>query len=220
MSYTCKKKIFDAVIKSKLLYSCETWLTDNLPQIGNIYMNAVKTLLGVRRQTRNDVVLIEGGFNSLKKNCKRKIIKFMEKKFKDKEKPLTKIFMLCQQSNKKGYRILMKANENRTDNILQTIKEKISADVDSSKLQTYNSLNPNLTIHKAYQLNKNCYIPDYKRVAFTKFRTSSLNLFIEKRRWSRISRENGFCRCKENKIEDEDHVLLHCAITETFTKKN
>ena len=68
-------------------------------------------------------------------------------------------------------------------------------------------------------MNKNCYIPDYKRVAFTKFRTSSHNLFIEKGRWSRISRENGFCRCKENKIEDEDHVLLHCAITENLRKK-
>ena len=51
-------------------------------------------------------------------------------------------------------------------------------------------------------------IPDYKRSAFTKFRTSSHSLNIERGRWARVDDDQ---RCKqENKIENEEHVVLEC----------
>ena len=80
-------------------------------------------------------------------------------------------------------------------------------------------INPDLSVHEIYYLNKNCYIPDYKRKFFTRFRTSSHNLYVEKGRWSRIKSEERLCRCKQNKIENEYHVVFECEITKDLRQK-
>lgn len=61
MPFAFKKKVFDAVITTKLLYGCEAWFTDDYKAIETLYMNALKSLLGVRKQTPNQIVLTECG---------------------------------------------------------------------------------------------------------------------------------------------------------------
>ena len=161
--------MFEAVVTTKLLYSCEAWLSDNLTQIENLYRSAIKSLLNVRRQTRNDVILVEGGFNNMKKIVNERKLNFMGKKLKCIDEPLTKIFNLCKDANTKGYRILSKANDNRITNTLENIKENINTDTSSTKLTTYKTINPQLAVHDVYYSKRNYYIPDYKRAIFTRF---------------------------------------------------
>ena len=61
-----KKKVFDAVITTKIFYGGESWFADNLKSVESLYMGAVKSLLGVRKQTPNNIVLIEAGVSCVK----------------------------------------------------------------------------------------------------------------------------------------------------------
>ena len=219
MPYGYKKKVFDAVLTSKLMYGCETWLCDNVKQIETMYMTAVKSLLNVRLQTRNDVCLVEGGFNSVKKIINDRRSKLLEKKLNDEDEPLTKVFNMCRDANTKGYKILTKSNELKLANTLEVVKTGINEDASSSKLRMYKCINPTLAVHETYHPRNNIMIPDYKRSAFTKLRTSSHSLNIERGRWARVDENMRFCRCNKNKIENEEHVVLECELTSNLRRK-
>ena len=47
MPYIFKKKVLEAVKMSSLLYGCETWLSVNFKEIEQLYISAVKAILGV-----------------------------------------------------------------------------------------------------------------------------------------------------------------------------
>ena len=74
----------------------------------------------------------------------------------------------------------------------QNIKDKLINNTQSSKRMTYLQLNLRILPHDIYS---NTHVTEYERKAFTRFRTSSHNLKIEKVRWSRITRENRKCSC-------------------------
>ena len=46
MPYQYKKKVLQAVILSSLLYGCKTWLNDQLKAMEQLYISAIKSLLG------------------------------------------------------------------------------------------------------------------------------------------------------------------------------
>ena len=48
MPYQYKKKVLQAAIISSLVYSSESWFTDSLKQMEQMYISALKSLLGVR----------------------------------------------------------------------------------------------------------------------------------------------------------------------------
>ena len=105
MPFKYKKKVFDACIISSILYGCEGWLTNNVKEVEQLYNSAIKSLLGVRDTTRNDVILIECGLPSLEELIKKRNANFMKKQFlgvPDDEKPLLKIFKLGQLNRTKG----------------------------------------------------------------------------------------------------------------------
>ena len=82
----------------------------------------------------------------------------------------------------------------------------------ATKLVTYRTeLNPDLSNHYIY--TKSMYIPDYKRISFTRLRLMSHNLKVETGRWSRIARERRVCSCDHSSIQDEKHVLLVCSLS-------
>lgn len=87
----------------------------------------------------------------------------------------------------------------------------------SSKVKTYLSMNPDLCVHSIYQ-TKNEYIPDYKRINFTRFRVSAHRLRIESGRWSRTPREQRLCTCGLD-IQDEAHVVFYCPLTKHIRDK-
>ena len=56
MPYQYKKKVLQAAIMSSLLYSCESWFTENLKEMEQLYVAALKSLLGVRETTRTKLL--------------------------------------------------------------------------------------------------------------------------------------------------------------------
>ena len=102
MPFPYKKKVVDAVISTKILYGCESWLTENLKSIESLYMGALKSLLGVRKQTPNNIVLIEAGADPLKDKVWKQQKNFLQKKLQDVDEPLTKVYRLCERENTKG----------------------------------------------------------------------------------------------------------------------
>ena len=65
MPYVLKKKVANAAILTSMLYSSESWLTDNLQKIERHYHAIIKILLGVRNTTANLLCLAEVGFTEL-----------------------------------------------------------------------------------------------------------------------------------------------------------
>ncbi len=53
--YKKKKKVFDAAVISALLYSCESWLHNNLKRVEKEYNKLIKCLMGVRKNTRTGI---------------------------------------------------------------------------------------------------------------------------------------------------------------------
>ena len=76
-----------------------------------------------------------------------------------------------------------------------------------TKFITYRQINPELQKHVMYERNS---ISEFKRLAVTRFRTSSLRLKIETGRWSRIPRERRLCNCGLAEVQDEKHVIETC----------
>ena len=71
-----------------------------------------------------------------------------------------------------------------------------------------------MRIHPVYTTNK--FIPDYQMMSFSQVRLISHNLKIEIGRWSRIPRERRVCRCDNNHVQTEAHVLIDCVLTQNI----
>ena len=111
MSYSFKKKVFDAVIISSLIYGCETWLNIKMKKIEKIYFDAIRALLDVRESTRKDAMLLETGMPSLKELIYEKTKRYTKKRLNtegDEEIPLRKIFKLCKENNSRGFKYIDK----------------------------------------------------------------------------------------------------------------
>ena len=71
-------------------------------------------------------------------------------------------------------------------------------------------MNPSLTVHKIYEMQAN-YVEEQVRLSFSRFWLGSHYLRIETGRWSRTPRDERFCDCGNNQVQDEQHVLRDCA---------
>ena len=61
MPFTYKATAFEAVLTSKLLYDSKSWFTENIKANEMQYMSAMQSLLGVSKQSPNEVVMTELG---------------------------------------------------------------------------------------------------------------------------------------------------------------
>ena len=100
-------------------------MREKFKKIDSLYMSAVKSLLGVRSQTRNDVVLVEGGFNNVAKIVNERRCKFLEKKLTDPDEPLTIIYNMCKSVNTRGYIILSTEINRKAENTIERTKGDI-----------------------------------------------------------------------------------------------
>ena len=216
MPFIFKKKVFDACISSSLLYGCETWLSDSLKEVEKLYIGAIKSLLGVRETSRNDTIFIESGIPPLKEMIQKRSAVFYKKQFLgmdvnvNDEKPLIKVYDLCKQKRTNGSEYIKKLLNGPNNFGMQSLRQKFNDDL-GTKAMTYKMINNSLNVHKVYR--SDTYINECERVAFTRLRLSSHNLYIEKGRWSRVPRENRLCECRQA-VQDEEHILLDCPQTE------
>lgn len=93
---------------------------------------------------------------------------------------------------------------------MDNLKQKL-LNSDSSRLQLYCVLNPNLETHNIYKTKNN--INENHRVSWTRVRVSGHSLAVEEGRWNRRGRgriplEERLCECGE--IQSERHVIEQC----------
>ena len=217
MPYVLKKKVADAAILTSMLYSSESWLTDNLQKIERHYHAMIKILLGVRNTTANLLCLAEAGFAELSVLVRERRTKFLLSKLTnpDIDEPFIVVYNLCRNNNTHGYKFCEATMTNpSTSNTVAMKCEKYSTS--RTKFATYMELNPQLTVHSMYS---NPLIPEHQRIATTRFRLSSHNLLVEKLRWSRVPREQRLCPCNRWSIQDEYHVVNECQKSEICREK-
>ena len=60
---TVKYKVLRSCVNGGLLYGCETWGNGDVSKIETVHRKAIRTTLGVKSNTANDIVYSESGFN-------------------------------------------------------------------------------------------------------------------------------------------------------------
>ena len=216
MPFSYKMMVFESVLTTKLIYGCEAWFTEDYHVIDAMYMNAIKALLGVRKQTPNDVVLTECGVSTLKERIRTRQQNFINSKLIDPEEPLTIVYNLCLQNNTAAFRCLQRALEfscDASDRRHQSMLESTK-----TKTVTYKSINPSFSVHSMYRATDK-YVADYRRTEMTRFRVGSHRLKVETGRWSRVPREERTCLCPVGGVQDEEHVVFHCGFTKDLREK-
>ena len=216
MPFTFKNDVFEAVLTSKLTYGSEAWLVDDYKVIDALYMSALKSMLGVRKQTPNDIVLTECGLPTLKERVRRRQQNFIKSKLTDPEEPLTIVYMLCQQNNTNAYRNLRKVMEYEFD--AKERRHQAMRECTKTKTVTYRNINPSFSVHSMYT-SADKYIADYRRTEMTRFRVGSHRLKVETGRWSRLPREQRTCSCVVGGVQDEEHVVFQCEYTRDLREK-
>ena len=217
MPFVYKKKVFDAAITSAMLYSCETWLTNKFKGLERQYHKLIRCLLGVRKNTSMNLCMIETGISPLLETVKYRRANFIKSKLRniDMNEPFHFVYNMCRVANTPGFRYLNESLNYQYENPLEKISSFVSRKANegnATKFATYiNDLNPDMTVHPVYTCKE--FIPDYKRMAFTRLRLMSHNLRIETGRWSRIPRDHRVCLCNNTNVQNEHHVLLDCSLT-------
>ena len=103
---------------------------------------------------------------------------------------------------------------NDIEEAITILKNNITGNTQSNRVQHYKSVNPELTVHDIY--TKNVKLNEIERVSWTKFRLSAHSLEIEKGRWNRRGRgrldvEERLCSCGQ--IQTEVHVVENCPVS-------
>ena len=217
MPYICKKKVFDAAVISALLYSSESWLTNNMKSIEKQYNKLIKCLLGVRKNTSINLCMLEAGIPPLSNVIfkKRRTFLLSRRDRMDIDESFTLIFDMCKNHSTPGYRFLSNTVDvNPTLDPLANIVDYVRGKAPTAtKLNTYlTELNSALNVHDIYLTTK--YIPDCYRECLTRVRLMSHNLRVETGRWSRTPTPLRTCCCDDVSLHTQQHVLMSCTISE------
>lgn len=205
--FPVKLKVWKSALNAALLYSSETWLTNDLRSIETPYNNSLKQMLSCRQTTSNDIVYIETGQPNVKCTILDRQMKFL-KKLRQRGDYITDIInMAIRSKSPMGKRIefLSSLNESQSENFMRNLKETVSTS-DSSRRITYHAINPTLTPSNFLQSTT---IQEPDRIAVTRLRVGSHYLRIETGRWSRTPPDQRTCSCNTG-IQNEQHVLLEC----------
>ena len=216
MPFIFKKKVFEAVLTTKLLYGCESWFTEDYKAIEVLYMSALKSLLGVRKQTPNRTVLTECGMPEVKELVRKYQQNFIKSKLNDPEEPLTKVYEFCRLKDTAAFRFLQRAREHVFDAAERRIESMRNSA--KTKTKTYLMMNPSCSVHQMYTTTDR-YLADYRRMEMTRFRLGSHRFGIETGRWSRTPADLRLCTCGVDEVQDEAHVVYRCAFTNELRRE-
>ena len=95
---------------------------------------------------------------------------------------------------------------------LRGLESNVRVNLDSTKRQTYLTMNPSLCANRIY--SRATQAPEHQRRAFTRLRLSAHSLRIETGRWSRLPREERLCACQTDSVQSESHVVCECPLTQ------
>ena len=206
-----KLKVLQACVTSALLHNCEAF-GDLIPDdLERIYFSLIKSALGVRKSTANDLVLIESGLLTLKGMIHSRQYKFYETFIENLQPDGARhlVFLaLRNNGNKflKHYSDLLHTHQSPTEVKTyhrQQNKEKVKRLASSDnhyKYQLYATFNPELKpgdLSKSYSFS------------FSRLRLSSHSMPVELGRWNRLKRDVRLCSvCKT--VGDERHFIYSC----------
>ena len=220
--FVVKRKVLSSALLAAILYGCESWLLNNLSDVNKLYLAAIKTLLGVRQTTANEVCLVELGLPQLKFFIKDRQLRFfksaMAKRQGSENDPLMFVLHLAMASRTSMgiYLNELLAGSDFYQTGLQSLQDSVKQS-ERTKLVAYTSMNPQMKVHNVY-LQLSPVIPEYQRLAFTRLRLISHNLRIETGRWSRLPREDRLCSCGD--VQTEQHMIELCPITKPVRDAN
>ena len=153
MPFVLKRQVLNAAVSAALLYSTESWFTNNPKRLVSQYKKIVKCALGVRNNTSVNLALIELGQDTVIDIIRKRRITFLKSKLAapDEEEPFYYVYQLCREANTPGFRFLVNVinNEQGVASGLDEIREIVlNKPNDASKYVTYRTqLNPSLSSH-------------------------------------------------------------------------
>ena len=213
--FQVKMQVWESALSSSLLYSCESWLTSSLGEGAKLYKSTLEEMLGVRPTTCDELTFLEIGKADLSSEVRRRQKKFFGKiESRDHSSHLHQIITLVKDAATPMGRYLtelMATDDDPIVTFLQRTKEKVQCS-SSSRRVTYRKINPGLEVFKIY--NRREVLPEHQRIATTRLRLGSHRLKVETGRWARIPPERRTCGCSNGGVQDEEHVVLTCAMTE------
>ena len=215
-----KRKVLDAVLMSTILYGCESWLGSGMNVAQSVYNTALKTLLGVRQTTPNDLVLLELEYPSLQAKVKNIQQKFLSRMLRDRggipDDPFYNIWNICKEARTNGAVYLQNVLDTNDHVIMDIARRKsVVSSSERSKCKTYCDLNPDLSppgIYTSYD------IAEHDRIATTRLRLSAHNLNVETGRWARVPYNDRLCPC--GTVQTEDHIICKCPLTADIRSEN
>ena len=220
MPFSAKRKVVDACFNAAILYGCESWIGVSCQVIDKLYIGAIKSLLGVRKTTANDLCLLELGVPPLQALVKQRQHDFFTKMVNERSSvyhdPFFFAYELTRDLNPVTYRSINNVLSvgNHIVIAIDVLKARVLR-TGRTKFVTYREINPLLISHDVYSKQHNdSFIDEMYRVSFTRLRLSSHNLRVETGRWSRQPRERRLCQCGQ--VQDEKHVIEQCPLTERF----
>ena len=206
-----KLKVLEACVTSTLLHNCEAF-GDCVPeQLESLYYTLIKTALGVRRSSANDLALVESGLLSIKGVIQSRQYKFYEKYISNlKPNSARQSIFASLRSNETEYLQhystifhLYQSSEDIKAHYRQQTKEKISKFSNSGKhykYELYMLFNP--------ELKPGHHNQTYSYL-FSRLRLSSHSMPIEQGRWNRMKRDVRLCNVC-NVVGDEKHYIYDC----------
>ena len=219
--FLVKKRVWDSAFQAAIFYGSETWLAKDLCHAEKSYIMTLKQLLGVRGTTCNDISCTEIGVPTAKYHILSKQTVFLRKLTKREDYEgsyVEQIITMAMKVKSPMGQVLQTIMANVTDcghdyksMCVENTKVGIR-NATSTRKQTYIQMNPTLEVSSVY--DGSTQVPEYARIAFTRMRLSSHKLKIETGRWARLPREARLCTC--GAIQTEEHVLLHCALTQSI----
>ncbi len=207
--YVVKHKVRSSALNAAILYSSETWLTNDLRAAEKPYISTLKQMLSGRQITCNDLVFLETGVPNAKSLIIDRQIKFLRKlRMQHSNDYITAVIALAiRVKSPMGKRIQYLEHEtpSQSTSFLANLRSSIPQS-DSSRRKTYVNLNPNLSVSSVL---KGPSVQEHHRIALTRIRLGSHHLRVETGRWARIPPENRLCQCGTG-VQTEEHVMLHC----------
>ena len=209
-----KRRVMDAALMTSVLYGCESWIGRGINAAQSAYMTILKTMLGVRQSTPNDLILLELGYPSLQGRVRDSQRKFLQKILAERsgmvDDPLMEIWNICRDARTRGAKYLEEVLdcENHAEADTENRKASVSAS-ERTKSLTYCTLNPDLSPPAIYDARFD--IKEYERIATSRLRLSAHHLAIETGRWSRVPADERFCPC--GSIQTEEHIICQCPLT-------
>ena len=123
--FVVKRRVFQAALMSSLLYGCESWLSGDLKPIVKLYNWCLKQLLGVRKNTCNDVCYAESGFPPVNDLVKYNQHKFFHRIWKERSEyrddPLVFVINMIKSSNTVTGRLITEYISNHVIDIKQAM---------------------------------------------------------------------------------------------------